>query len=530
MITTTTDRRDAPPAADARRDTDDHRENRDLDVLIVGAGLSGIGAAYHLKQRCPHASVAIVEARDAIGGTWDLFRYPGVRSDSDMFTLGYSFRPWHSDKAISDGQTILDYIRDTAHNYGIDKTIRYGRKVVAADWDSNRARWTVRVERTRDGTTDTLVYTCRFLFMCSGYYDYDGGYLPDWAGMDTFEGKLVHPQHWPKDLSYANRRVVVIGSGATAVTLVPSMAADARHVTMLQRSPTYIVSLPARDKIANALRRVLPSRLAHRLVRVKNVLLTMYLYNVSRRKPDRTKQFIIRAASKQLGPDFDVAKHLTPRYMPWDQRVCLVPNGDLFKAIRAGRASIVTDEIERFTPTGLKLKSGQQLDADVIVTATGLKVKLLGGARVTVDGRAVDLPQTVSYKGMMYSDVPNLASSFGYTNASWTLKAELIARYVCRLLNHMRANGYDTCVPRLGAGDLGDVPAVNLSSGYIQRAAGILPKQGHRKPWKFHQNYVLDLASLKFSALADSAMHFERRAQTGPAATAPAAEPALETR
>ncbi|AYZ00510.1 NAD(P)/FAD-dependent oxidoreductase [Burkholderia multivorans] len=520
MTSTTTDRRAAPPACG---------DSRDLDVLIVGAGLSGIGAAYHLNKRCPHASVAIVEARDAIGGTWDLFRYPGVRSDSDMFTLGYSFRPWHSDKAISDGQTILDYIRDTARTYGIDKLIRYGQKVVAADWDSNRARWTVRVERTRDGATDTLVYTCRFLYMCSGYYDYDAGYLPDWPAMDTYEGRIVHPQHWPKDLSYANRRVVVIGSGATAVTLVPSMAADAQHVTMLQRSPTYIVSLPARDKIANALRRVLPSRLAHRLVRVKNVLLTMYLYNVSRRKPERTKQFIIRAASRQLGPDFDVAKHLTPRYNPWDQRLCLVPNGDLFKAIRAGRASIVTDEIERFTPTGLKLKSGAQLDADVIVTATGLKVKMLGGARVTVDGRAVDLPQTVSYKGMMYSDVPNLASSFGYTNASWTLKAELIARYVCRLLNHMRAHGYDTCVPRLAPGDLGDVPAVNLSSGYIQRAAGILPKQGQRKPWKFHQNYVLDLASLKFSGLADSAMHFERRATAGPAAT-PATEPVLETR
>jgi len=520
MSSTTTDRHDAPSACG---------DSRDLDVLIVGAGLSGIGAAYHLKKRCPYASVAIVEARDAIGGTWDLFRYPGVRSDSDMFTLGYSFRPWHSDKAISDGQTILDYIRDTARAYGIDKTIRYGQKVVAADWDSNRARWTVRIERTRDGTVDTLVYTCRFLYMCSGYYDYDGGYLPDWAGMESFEGRIVHPQQWPQDLSYANRRVVVIGSGATAVTLVPSMATDAKHVTMLQRSPTYIVSLPARDRIANALRRVLPSRLAHRLVRVKNVLLTMYLYNVSRRKPERTKRFIIRAAGKQLGPDFDVAKHLTPRYMPWDQRVCLVPNGDLFKAIRAGRASIVTDEIERFTPTGLQLKSGQQLDADVIVTATGLKVKMLGGARVTVDGRPVDLPQTVSYKGMMYSDVPNLASSFGYTNASWTLKAELIARYVCRLLNHMRANGYDTCVPRLGAGDLGDVPAVNLSSGYIQRAAGILPRQGHRKPWKFHQNYVLDLASLKFSGLADSAMKFERRATAGPAA-APVAEPVLETR
>ncbi|KVG89383.1 FAD-containing monooxygenase EthA [Burkholderia ubonensis] len=532
MTPTTTDRRAAPPAFDRHASAGGtRRDGADLDVLIVGAGLSGIGAAYHLQQRCPFARVAILEARDAIGGTWDLFRYPGVRSDSDMFTLGYSFRPWHGDKAISDGQTILDYIRDTARTYGIDKTIRYRHKVVGADWDSNRARWTVRVERGggSDAPAETLVLTCRFLYMCSGYYDYDAGYLPDWPGKDTFGGDLVHPQHWPKNLSYADRRVIVIGSGATAVTLVPSMAAEARHVTMLQRSPTYIVSLPARDRIANALRRMLPARLAHRLVRVKNVLLTMYLYNLARRKPEATKKLIIRAAGKQLGPDFDVATHLTPRYKPWDQRVCLVPNGDLFKAIRAGRASIVTDEIERFTPTGLRLKSGQRLDADVIVTATGLKVKMLGGAQVTVDGRAVDLSQTVSYKGMMYSDVPNLASSFGYTNASWTLKAELIARYVCRLLNHMRAHGYDTCVPRLAPGDLGNVPAVNLSSGYIQRAAGILPKQGEKKPWKFHQNYVLDLASLKFSTLADSAMRFERRAKPD-AGAASVPQPALDTR
>lgn len=501
----------------------------DLDVLIVGAGLSGIGAAYHLKKRCPYASVAILEARDAIGGTWDLFRYPGIRSDSDMFTLGYSFRPWHSEKAISDGQTILDYIQDTARTFGIDKTIRFGHKVVSADWDSHRARWTVGVERTNGDAVERIVLTCGFLYMCSGYYDYDAGYRPDWPDMDTFAGTLVHPQHWPKDLAYADRRVVVIGSGATAVTLVPSMAADAKHVTMLQRSPTYIVSMPARDKIANALRRVLPSQLAHRLVRIKNVLLTIYFYNLARRKPDATKKFIIRAAGKQLGPQFDVAKHLTPRYKPWDQRLCLVPNGDLFKAIRAGRASIVTDEIARFTPTGLQLKSGEHLDADVIVTATGLRVKLLGGAKMTVDGRTVDLSDTVSYKGMMYSDVPNLASSFGYTNASWTLKAELIARYVCRLLNHMRAHGYDTCVPRLGDGDLGSVPAVNLSSGYIQRAAGVLPKQGRHKPWLFHQNYVLDLASLKFGTLTDSAMRFERRARPDTTA-APIPQTALDTR
>ncbi|WP_179401027.1 flavin-containing monooxygenase [Burkholderia guangdongensis] len=507
----------------------------DLDVLIVGAGLSGVGAAYHLGKRCPRARVAILESRTTMGGTWDLFRYPGIRSDSDMFTLGYSFRPWHSDKAISDGQTILDYIQDTARTYGIDKSIRYGHKVVAADWDSNRARWTVRVERTDGDQVETCVMTCRFLYMCSGYYDYDRGYLPDWADMNRFEGRVVHPQHWPADLDYSDRRVVVIGSGATAVTLVPAMAGTARHVTMLQRSPTYIVSRPARDAIANSLHRWLPSRLAHRLVRIKNVLLTIYFYNLARRKPEATAKFIVRAAGRQLGPEFDVKTHLTPRYKPWDQRLCLVPDGDLFGAIRAGQASIVTDEIERFTPTGLALKSGRQLDADVIVTATGLKVQLLGGATMTVDGKPVELPRTVSYKGMMYSDVPNLASSFGYTNASWTLKAELIARYVCRLLNHMRANGYDTCVPRLGAGDLGAEPTLNLTSGYVQRAAGELPKQGHRKPWKFHQNYVLDLASLKFGTLTDAAMHFERRAKpdaahTADSAGAPARRAELETR
>lgn len=488
------------------------RAKTDFDVLIVGAGLSGIGAAYYLRERCPDATYAILEGRETMGGTWDLFRYPGVRSDSDMFTLGFSFRPWHSDKAISDGQTILDYIRDTARAYGIDKTIRFGHKVTAASWDSTSARWTVRVQRaTGDARHDEAVYTCRFLYMCSGYYDYEEGHAPSWPDMDAYQGRIVHPQHWPSDLDYKDKRVVVIGSGATAVTLVPSMAADARHVTMLQRSPTYIVSLPARDAIANALRRWLPSGLAHRLVRLKNVLLTMYFYNLARRRPDATKKFIVRAAGKQLGPQFDVNKHLTPRYKPWDQRVCLVPNGDLFKAIRAGRASIATDEIERFTPGGLRLKSGQRLEADVIVTATGLKLKMLGGAAVTVDGKPVDLSQTVSYKGMMYSGVPNLASSFGYTNASWTLKAELIAQYVCRLLEHMRTHGYDVCMPRLAPGSMELEPVVDLTSGYIQRAAGVLPKQGTKKPWKSYQNYARDFATFRFGPLADGAMQFERR-------------------
>ncbi|WP_414439951.1 flavin-containing monooxygenase [Burkholderia sp. 22PA0106] len=502
----------APPASRTASGGEAPASQRtDFDVLIIGAGLSGVGAAWHLRERCPWASYAILESRDAIGGTWDLFRYPGVRSDSDMFTLGYSFRPWHSDNAISDGATILDYIRDTARESGIDRSIRYRHRVTSANWDSAAARWLVDVTRTSGDHTETLRFTCRFLYMCSGYYDYENGHAPSWPEMDSYRGRIVHPQHWPQDLDYAGKRVVVIGSGATAVTLVPSMAQQAAHVTMLQRSPTYIVSMPARDKLAMRLRRWLPAGLAHRLVRAKNVMLAMYVYRVARKRPDAAKRFILRAAQRQLNPGFDIGKHLTPRYNPWDQRLCLVPNGDLFKALRGGSASIVTDEIDRFTPGGLQLKSGETLDADVIVTATGLKVRMLGGATVSVDGRPVEFGEAVSYKGMMASGVPNLATSFGYTNASWTLKAELIAQYVCRLLNHMREKGYDSCTPTLDAATMSLGPAVDLSSGYIQRAAALLPRQGARNPWKSHQNYARDLALLRFGSLTDSAMHFARR-------------------
>jgi cation diffusion facilitator CzcD-associated flavoprotein CzcO len=479
-----------------------------FDVLVVGAGLSGIGAAYHLQKKCPSKSFAILEARDAIGGTWDLFRYPGVRSDSDMFTLGYPFRPWSDAKAIADGPSILNYIRDTAREYAIDRKIRYGHRVQRAAWSSADATWTIEAALP-DGSP--VRFTANFLFMCSGYYDYVQGYLPGWPNMSLFRGRIVHPQQWPADLDYAGKRVVVIGSGATAVTLVPAMAQTAAHVTMLQRSPTYIVARPSEDFIANWLRRKLPPRLAHSLVRWKNVLIGMYFYNLARRKPGPTKEGIKRLAKKELGPDYDIEKHLSPRYNPWDQRLCLIPDADLFAALRSGKASIVTDQIATFTETGLRLQSGDELPADIIVTATGLKVQLLGGMQVIVDGALVNPSRSLTYKGMMYSDIPNLASAFGYTNASWTLKSDLTAVYLCRLLNHMDARGYAYCTPRRPDHSIVEEPAINFTSGYIQRASDVLPKQGSRKPWKLHQNYALDLLEFRFSPVNDGTMEFTRR-------------------
>ncbi|MBN4665116.1 NAD(P)/FAD-dependent oxidoreductase [Pandoraea nosoerga] len=496
--------------------TDIASATTDLDVIIVGAGLSGIAAAHYLRERCPGTRFALLEARQSLGGTWDLFRYPGVRSDSDMFTLGFSFRPWASDEAIADGGKILDYLKDAARAEGLDTRIRYGHKVREARWDSALARWTLDVERSHaDGQRDTQSLTCRFLFMCSGYYAYDAGHAPTWPGMDRFGGIVVHPQHWPRDLDYRGKRVVIIGSGATAVTLLPSMAPTAAHVTMLQRSPTYILSMPQRDGLAEMLRAVLPAGVAHRVVRMKNVLVTLGFYNAARRWPNAIRRVLIRRAARQAHGHADIARDLSPRYNPWDQRLCLAPNGDIFKALRSGRASIVTDEIASFTPTGLALTSGKSLDADIIVTATGLRVQLMGGARLSVDGAPVALADTVAYKGMMYSGVPNLASIFGYTNASWTLKAELIAQYVCRLINHMNAHGFDTCIPQLRDGEHGELPAIGLTSGYIRRAAGVLPKQGGRKPWVFYQSYLRDLRLMRWGRIEDGAMRFERRAACG---------------
>jgi cation diffusion facilitator CzcD-associated flavoprotein CzcO len=477
-----------------------------FDVLIVGAGLSGIGAAYHLQRDCPGKTYAILEARGAIGGTWDLFRYPGIRSDSDMYTLGYGFKPWREAKAIADGPSILNYVRETATEHDIERHIRYGHKVRRAVWSSETATWTLDAER--DGRT--VQVSCNFLSMCSGYYDYDAGYTPDFEGVERFKGQIIHPQLWPENLDYAGKKIVVIGSGATAVTLVPEMARTAAHVTMLQRSPTYVVSRPAEDGVANWLRAKLPIKLAYAITRWKNVLLQMLFFNIARKKPEKTKQRLLGLVREHLGPDYDIATHFTPRYNPWDQRLCLVPDADLFASLRAGTSSVVTDHIETFTETGLKLKSGAALDADIIVTATGLRMQLLSGMELVVDGRQIDLPQTTSYKGMMFSEVPNLASTFGYTNASWTLKADLTAEYICRLLKHMDRTGTRICTPHLTDANLEVEPWLDFSSGYVQRALEVLPRQGAKKPWKVHQNYALDMMALRFGAVEDGVMAFSK--------------------
>jgi cation diffusion facilitator CzcD-associated flavoprotein CzcO len=474
-----------------------------LDVVIVGAGLSGIAAAYHLQTTCPTKSYAILEGRDVMGGTWDLFRYPGIRSDSDMFTLGYSFRPWRAAKAIADGESILTYIQDTAAEFGIDRHIRYRHMVEAARWSSADARWLLDV--TIAGVRRQI--TCGFMILCSGYYDYTEGYTPELAGRSAFKGQVVHPQKWTPDIDYAGKRVVVIGSGATAVTLVPELAKRAAHVTMLQRSPTYIVTVPAKDPIADWLRAKLPEKLAHSTVRWKNVLFGMAFFNISRKWPAQTARFLIKQAAKQLKGSADVAKHFTPTYNVWDQRLCLIPDADLFRAIEAGTASVVTDHIDRLTETGIALRSGEHLAADLIVTATGLNLKPFGGIAFSIDGAPVKANELMVYKGLMISGVPNLAFAVGYTNASWTLKADLTAQYVCRLLAYMDKHGHTWCCPERSA-DVEEEPLMNFTSGYVQRAIAQFPVQGKRRPWKLFQNYALDLVMIRHSKLDDNALRF----------------------
>ena len=480
-----------------------------FDVIIIGAGLSGVGAAHHLQDKCPAKTYAILEGRETIGGTWDLFRYPGVRSDSDMYTLGYAFRPWTEAKAIADGPSILNYIRETAAEGGIERRIRFGHRVTAASWSSDEAMWTLEVARS-DG--EQAAFTCGFLFTCTGYYDYSGGHMPDFLGADQFGGRLVHTQQWPQDLDYAGKRVVVIGSGATAVTLVPAMAETATHVTMLQRTPTYVVSRPSVDAFADKVRARLPAKLAYGVVRWRNVLIGMLFYNLARKRPAKTRERLLGFLREHLGPDYDIASHFTPPYDPWDQRVCLVPDADLFNALTSGRAEVVTDHIDRFTAAGIRLKSGRVLEADIVVAATGLRLQHLGGMAVQVDGAAVRLSQAMGYKGSMYSDVPNMASCFGYTNASWTLKCDLTCDYVCRLLNHMDARGLAFAVPRRRDPELREAPMLSFTSGYVQRAIDNFPKQGSKAPWKLRQNYALDLLDMKFSRLDDGALEFHRRA------------------
>ena len=480
-----------------------------FDVLIMGAGLSGIDAAHHLQEFCPGKSYIILEQRERIGGTWDLFRYPGVRSDSDMLTMGYSFRPWTSPKAISPGSDIRDYITATAREAGIDRHIRFGHRIQRAAWSSPEAQWTLdAVRKLPDGREEPVTLTCNFLFSCAGYYRYSAGYLPEFPGIGRFEGRIVHPQAWPEDLDYAGQRVVIIGSGATAVTILPAMARTAAHVTMLQRSPTYIISMPEHDRIANWLRGFLPAMWAYKLSRWKNVALMMYVYQLAQRFPNFVKNGLVKKVQLELGPGYDVATHFTPRYNPWEQRLCLVPDSDMFKAIKSGRASVVTDSIETFTEKGIRLKSGHELEADIVVTATGLVLQAFGGAELSVDGRSVDLSKTLAYKGVMLSGVPNLASVFGYTNASWTLKADLICTYVCRLLNRMDKKGVRQVTPQTR----GETPAApfveKFTPGYMERALANWPKQGSKAPWRVYQNYIRDTISLKWSPLDDHALEF----------------------
>jgi monooxygenase len=474
-----------------------------VDVLVVGAGLSGIGAGYRLQTECPGRSYAILEARDTIGGTWDLFRYPGVRSDSDMFTLGYPFRPWEQPRAIADGPSILEYIRATAAEHGIEERIRFGQRVVSASWSTPEARWTLRTSTGEE-------HTSNFLYVCTGYYRYSSGYEVDFPGLSSFAGPIVHPQSWPADLDYAGKRVVVIGSGATAVTLVPAMAPTAEHVTMLQRSPSYLIALPAREGATRQLERVLSADHAARVVRGRNVLLTWALYQAARRWPERVAAAMRDGVAKQLPADVPMDPHFIPRYAPWDQRLCVVPDGDFFAALRSGRASVVTATIDSFTEKGIRLADGTELAADIIVTATGLSMVAFGEMALEVDGRAVDPGALHVYKGMMFDGLPNMAWCVGYTNASWTLRADLSTRYVCRLLNYLDRHDIDIATPRMDPAESSPDPLMDLRSGYVQRAAGTLPRQGTRGKWRMRNNYLVDLPRMRLSRIDDGAMTFTR--------------------
>jgi cation diffusion facilitator CzcD-associated flavoprotein CzcO len=477
-----------------------------FDVIVIGAGISGIGAGYHLQTKCPEKSYAILEGRDTIGGTWDLFKYPGIRSDSDMYTLGFSFFPWKEKEAIADGPSILKYLDETSKKFNIDKKIKFNHYVKDASWCSEKSVWTLKVEDKN--LLDTVTISCNFIFMCSGYYSYEKGYTPDFEGINEFNGKIMHPQKWDTSIDYSDKEVIVIGSGATAVTLVPEMAKYAKHVTMLQRSPTYVVSAPQQDPLAIFLQKYLPSKLSYFIVRWKNILRQQWYFRLCKKNPKRVKDFIINQVRKSLGHDYDVDKHFTPNYNPWDQRMCLVPNGDLFKSIRKKQTSVVTDTIDKFTSKGIKLESGKTLAADLIVTATGLNLEICSNINLKVDGQDINLPDTVTYKGMMFSGVPNLVSTFGYTNASWTLGADLTSEYVCRLLNYMKKSSIKKCCPEANSKIENNDDWLNLTSGYIKRSKDIFPKQGKRSPWTNNQNFLKDIFQIRYGKINDGEIKF----------------------
>ena len=477
-----------------------------FNVIVVGAGISGIGAGYYLQKKCPNKSFVILEGRDNIGGTWDLFRYPGIRSDSDMNTMGFRFKPWMGVKSIADGPSILSYLEETVKENDLNKKIHFNQWVNEASWSSEDAQWTVQAENKR--TQEHQDFTCDFLFLCGGYYNYEEGYTPHFAGRENFLGQIIHPQKWPKNLDYKNKKVVVIGSGATAVTIIPTMAEKAAHVTMLQRSPTYFLSAPDEDPVGNFLRKFISSKLTYKLVRWKNIRFQWWFFQKCRKFPKKVKEFLITQVREALGPNYDIETHFTPKYNPWEQRLCLVPNGDLFNAINAGKASVITDHIDRFTKKGIKLKSGGEVEADLIVTATGLNLEVCNGIKLEVDNNEVDISKTMTYKGMMFSDVPNLVATFGYTNASWTLRADLTSEYVCRLLNFMDKKGYAYCCPRAAEHVEQDGDWLDFTSGYVKRSMHKFPKQGSRDPWRNTQNFPKDVLAIRWGNIDNKELKF----------------------